>query len=234
MIPLGLMGETTIATPAGITFVGGDVGDEGSNQADIVLFQPTHQADDFGIVYGISGDDFETHTLVTTGWSLLRTDAEASGTDRRSSIWYKKYLSDIEPNPVFGVSGGNEEHSASLYVFRGVDTATPFDTTEQYDTGVNNPNPTNLPITTTTDNACLILIAGVVSENITTMGVPAAPSGLIEGFSVVGSGTIHRQQVGCYKLGTGVAGVYTPTAWQNTIVSTNGEYQAYTLALRAA
>lgn len=215
-----------------ITFVGSDIGDESVSATAITLTQPTHQTDDFGIlIANLFG--LETIDVTTTGWTELRYDIATQGVDRNTAIWYKKYTSSSEANPVMTVTTGtNNQRAISLHVFRGVDTTTPFDATEQFLDVLATANPTNTAITTVTNNACLILFQHLSGNALTAIGLPTTPSGLVQGeFQLAGTWRYHSV---AYKLDVGTAGTITPSAWTNTVSSDTYESSCYTIALRPA
>ena len=112
-----------------ITFVGSDLNQTNSGTANLALTLPTHQADDFGIIYGRADEQGTVPVLgiaVATGWTELRNDNPTSGRDRVEYIWYKKFTSSSETNPEM-TTDTDQERSVSVHVFRGVDTTTQFD-----------------------------------------------------------------------------------------------------------
>lgn len=218
-----------------ITFVGSDSGQTGANTTGITLSLPTHTTDDVGVIYGRCDESGTVAVLsigTATGWTLLTNVNPTQGRDRVEYIWYKRFTSGFETNPVMNTSI-SQEKSASVHVFRGVDTVTMFDTTFTSNHNQNDSTPINAAITTLTDNACLLLYHGSTHDDVTTAGAPATPSGMTIGETVLGAANDHRGQVCAYKLNVGVAATYTPTAWTHTVsAAAVAEYSTFTIALR--
>ena len=215
-----------------ITYIGGVSEARIGSGADLVLAQPTHEADDFGLLFIVNENDQREQTVTTAGWSLLRDDAETAGFNRRSFIYYKKYDSNSEPDPVIAINSPANK-SAQLALFRGVDPVTPFDVTETYGSGTNTPNPTHQPITTVTDGCCFMLMNYPTHDDIVVQGSPMTPDGLILSPQNI-VGFQHGQNLIAYKPDVGLAGAYTPSAWMHVTNASSAEYNAYTLALRPA
>jgi len=212
-----------------IEYIGGAVNDS-SSSTTLTLTLPTHQEDDFAIVYCRADEAGAIATWTETaagGWAKLREDNFTEGRDRVEAIFYKK-LSASESNPTFQ-SSVNEQISASVNIFRNVDPDTPFDVTEMVLHNQNDPTPPNPTITTANDNAALIVLNGQTHDDITTAG---APVGFTIATDITGSVKDHRQQVVAYQLDSGVAGLKTIGDWTHSFNNTASEYSTYTLALR--
>lgn len=217
-----------------VSFVGSDSG-QVNGGTNISLTLPSHQSDDVGIIFCVAD---ETGTVpdwsvtVATGWTRLRQDNPTTGRDRVCAIFYKRFTSGSETNPTATCSI-SEEISASVHVFRDVDTVDLFDVAEEYNFGQNDTTPINPPISTATDNACLVLFHAATHDDITVAGLPATPSGLALGETVLGGTNDHRHQFTSYLTDAGSAGTTTPTAWTHTSSPTGtAEWTVYTLALR--
>lgn len=218
-----------------ITFVGSDKGDNGANTVALTMNLPTHQADDFAVIiaYNDNQDTVATWSITgASGYTKHREDQHTGGRDRNVAIFYKKLTSSSETDPVAQISAA-AFHSASLYVFRGVDTTTPFDVTETADDGTNDTTPVNPAITPVTDNGALLLWHGATHDDISVAGLPTTPSGLTLGETILGSANDHRGQIGAYKLDYGSAATITPTAWTHTSSPTGvAEWSVFSIALR--
>ena len=226
-------GSTQVLAPAAageITYVGADA-DEDATGGDIALTLPTHATDDFGIILSGAeyGSDVQAVT-VATGWTLLRSDTTTPGRDFTTNIWYKKFTSASESNPTITTSV-SAETSASVAVFRGVDTTTAFDVTEVYASGQNDTKPQNSAITPVSDNSCLLLYHYVTHNEVSAIAVPGTPASLVLGPTTIRP---NRNQGLAYILDIGTAATITPTQWNNTSATSAAEYHVYTLALRAA
>ena len=234
--------QETYSSVGAITFVGGDMDREASNTNDLTFVLPTHQADDFAIVtVGSQFTDNATISTNATGWAQRGSTRDNGGqaSKQLSAIFYKKLTSSSESNPSFQWSAA-DYHTGQLTVWRGVDTTTPFDTTETYSRTINEGNSTHPAITTTTDNCALILWDLATHDDIEVIGLPTTPSGLVgldaSDQSIGGPTNVNdwRQSVTCYKENVGSAGTYTPSVWTHTVQSTNVmEHMLYTIALRA-
>lgn len=217
-----------------VTFVGSASAQQGSNTTSITLTLPAHQADDFALAYG-RADEAGTVPVLdisTAGWTLLHNANPTSGRDRVEYVWYRRFTSGSEANPTMTISIA-QEHSFSVHVFRNVDTVQPFDVTFQFSSGQNDTTPVSPAITTVTDNAAIILFHGATHDDISVAGVPATPSGLTLGETILGGTNDHRGQITAYLLDAGAAGTITPTAWTHTSSPTGtAEWSVYTIALR--
>jgi len=215
-----------------ITLVGTDSGQESNNQVDINLTLPAHQADDFGIIFFRCDEAASSPVLaLTAGWTEHVQENITSGRDSVESIWYRKFTSSSETDPVCSISGANEEHSALLYVLRGVDPTLAFDVTMTKNNGVNDSTPVNPAITPVNDNGALLLFHGQTHAEISAQGLPTTPASLVAGPNEIGS---NRNAFSCYLLDYGTAATITPTAWTHTNSANTGEWRVYTIALRAA
>ena len=215
-----------------ITYVGGDVQyDNASDTADLTLTLPVGTAEnDVGIL--LVAECLTTGATIApaSGWTLVRTDSTTDADDRDCSIFYRVFGAS-ESNPAVATSA-QVFRSASLLVFSGVDTTTPVDVTAlAQGTG---DNPTNPAVTTTTDNGALVLWQFPTRDDVTTVGLPATPSGLILGPELHGSTRGNVQTIPCYLEDAGTAGTITPTAWTSTTTSSTAEYFCYTIALNAS
>jgi len=217
------------AAAGGITFVSPtDTAVQGANTLAVTPALPiAHQADDLAILFARSDQD--TTTLLTgTGWTKLRQDAESLGRDMTSAIFYKK-LTDSDTDGYVDTTVA-EEHSASVIVFRGVDTTNPFDVTEVYEHTAGSGNPTSPAITTVTNNCCIVLLYGPNQYYLTAAG---APTGYTLASEIINE--IQNEQAVAYRLDAGTLGEKVLTPWLNTVSSESAvAVQCYTLALRPA
>ncbi len=229
---LSLLLFISVAAQAAVTHVGGAAGDEGANTTGITLTLPSHATDDFGVVCAF-GDGDPTAPVFSigtaTGWSTLRNDTTVSGRQITTYVFYKKFTSASETNPVLNTDQ-SDSRGVVLNVFRGVDTTTAFDVTEQYTDTENVVNPSNPAITTVTNNAAVLLCLGQSLADATTTG---APSGYTLGQST-GVTQNHRHTASAYDLDVGALGTETPGAWTNGGSDGVGDNQEYTMALRPA
>jgi hypothetical protein len=212
-----------------ITYVGGDNDNRGATTS-IQFTLPTHATDDFGIAFCYTTEDTAT-MAIDQGWSELRSDINTTGSDYLTYIFYKKLTSGSETSPTVSYTGTGAAHAGILAVFRGVDTTTPFDVTEQYTFAENNSNPTCPAITPVTNNGALVLIMGNNGNEISAFGAPSTPAGMAIGPSELDPANILAL---AYLLDHGTASTITPTAWTNTVSGNTYESAAYSLVLRSA
>lgn len=214
-----------------IEYVGGAVNDSSASNT-LSLTLPTHQENDFAIVYCRADEAGAIASWTETtagGWTKLREDNFTEGRDRVEAIFYKK-LSASESNPTFQ-SSINEQISASVNIFRNVDPDTPFDVTETVLHDQNDPTPPNPAITTVNDNAALIVLNGQTHDDITSAG---APVGFTIATDITGSDKDHRQQIVAYQLDSGAAGLKSIGDWTHSFNNSVSEYSTYSIALRVA
>lgn len=228
-----LVYDTVEATYDPVTFVGStQASDLTTNPLTLVL--PPHQIDDFAIIYGRTDDDAPILSFDTDlGWTLLDNQKTTIGRDSNNYVWYKKFESASETNPIINISV-SAEHSATLHIFRNVDTLTPFDTIGKFKTETVAAQCTgfqNLPITTLSKNSCILLLSAHNGDDITSV-VP--PTGYSIGESMTGASFINMQQEIAYLLDSDSIGLKTPGAWGTTFSAETGDNTKYTIALKSA
>lgn len=221
---------------AGITYLGGDAEYIASPTATaITLTLPSFATNDFAIIFYFSDDSTATDTYsdITTpsGWTQSFTPvSDTGGRDRKIYAWHRKLVGG-DSNPSLAVSNATyRNRAATLAVFRGVDTTTPFDATPTTSFGQNNATPNAQAITTVTDNACVAIFMGVGSSTITTWA-GGAPSGYTLGEWASGN---FASAAAAYLLNAGTAGVKSPGSWTPTGADGTDEHADCTFALRAA
>lgn len=219
--------------PSGISFVGGVAGEsiDGSNLTAVL---PAHIANDFALA-SLHGDlDTSVFALtVAAGWSQLFQVAHTTGRGRKSALFYKKFTSNSETNPVF-TDDVSQEYSFNMLIFRGVHLTTPFDATFTQNNAVNSILPNAPAITTTTANAALVSFHGSTHDRITTAG---APAGMTLGpQQILGAANDHRQNLSAYVLDAGAAGAKLGTPWTHNagVDDALPDYSVHTIALRKA
>ena len=197
---------------------------------------------------GVTGDDFLLafcyHDAASgstgawglpSGWTVLEAqNHQTGGRDRDTAIFYRVASSSEAISYVFAHTDSNEQSSVSINAWRGVDPAAPFDVT--YSKGshslskTNDPTPAQASITTSTDNALIVILCAQTHDDITTVGFP---SGFTSRSELFGGTMDHRQQfVGEFPKAT--AGTYQPGDWTHSFNNSAGEYTTYTLALKEA
>lgn len=237
MRKLLLMLLLVIALPveAQISFIGSTSARHATG-GDLTQSVPgTYATDDFAIAMtrGLDSGTNPVYAItVATGWTALRNDNwAANDTDMQFYIWYKKLTSASETDLTFTSDTANSR-AVAIHVFRGVDTTTPFDTTEQYAEGNDAANPSNPAITTVTNNAAVYLLHGYNNNDVTVSG---APSGYTLGSHRTSTAHANQGHASAYDLDVGASGTETPGAWTHTASPTNvQDYQLYTIALRPA
>ncbi len=222
-----------------ITYIGGGTDyDRAVDSADLTIALPGgYQAGDVAIL--LITECLTTLSVIepASGWTMEREDSTATLDDRETSIMYR-VLTGSETDPVaIAVDVTNTigspafvNRSANLMVFRGVDTANPIDVISLVQGTGSNPNPA--AVTTTSDDAGLIIWNFPTRDRVTTVGLPSSPTGLSAGPEIHNTGNV--QTITCYKENVGTAGTYDPSAWTNTESNTDAEYFNFTIALNAA
>lgn len=227
---------------SGIDFVASSQ-DQQSNDTDpLVLSMPAGAlTDDLALVFcSAQGGTNTTSTDMEpsgAGWVQdVRSVGSTGNTTRTTYIHYKVLTSDSESDVSIPCSTGFYR-SASLHVFRGVDTTTPIDATSTFAEASNTELATNAAITPTSSGCCLVLCWYPSNNDITAVdagGVPAVPSGMVMGETRITLS--QRQLLVCYKtlVDTGTSTI-TPSQWRVTTNNSNvSDYNAHTIVLRPA
>jgi hypothetical protein len=183
---------------------------------DLVVFGSTNNA---------TAD--RTFTAETGGWTKL-FDLYANSTyDTNFAVWYK-YMS-TAVDEIFAYNAGTSIQSNNIvYVFRGVDNATPLDVTPTSSTSASTGIPDSPSITTVTDNSLVIALGACTANG--GLADLTAPSGMENGrshggaFNKVGGATVLRP----------VAGAYNPATFGGGEAGSANSMAAVTIALRAA
>ncbi len=219
-----------------ITYVGGshDFAGNMSTTGPLVLSWPGgHQADDFAIIFGFVDNQSATNMVMdTSGPTAIDVGIELNGRNKAYGLWVWRATSGSMADVEISHTSG-EEGSAAILVFRGVDTTTAFDATEEYDATADSYLAANPAITTVTESAAAVLLEALTHNAITAAG---APSGYTLGPVNTNPGQNNRNMATAYLLDVGAAGTETPGAWTHT-----GDTQAslsdpvkFTIALRPA
>jgi len=218
-----------------ISYVGGDINESSSFTVpeSLSLTLPTHQADDFGIIYAFAdaGSTVPVLSVVTaSGWTTLVDNEEHTpGRDRVNFVAYKKFTSSSETNPSVQIATISEEMQCAVLVFRGVDPTNPFDVTYTSNSGADNETPTPQPITTESPNCAIVLLNG---QNDNDHNAAGAPAGYTLGPSDMRSNLTNRNIATAYNLDAGAAGLKSPGAWTHDADGVNtSDYSNYTIAL---
>jgi hypothetical protein len=230
----GILSQQAAPAGGGITFVDSDVNHTDPGTSLSLSF--TCAEDDYALIYARSDESGSINVISINGggWTTIDNQNPTSGRDRVEYL-FGRVMDGTETSVTVDYTV-SEQISASIHIFRGVDTTTPLDVTQVFDSGANDATPTNPAITPTTANGCLVLFSGQTVNDVTTPGLPTTPSGLTLGETVYGASTSnHRGQCTAYKLDYGAAATITPTAWTHTVSSPSvAEYSSWTVALRPA
>ena len=204
----------------------------------IPLTLGTHAADHFAFICA-TGEAGVTGFSITgaTGYTeLFDTMESSSGRARRAAVFYKKLTSASETAPTL-TSADDDEISASIHVFSGVDTVNPFDVTYAAGThsvhGENNYTFDVPAITTANANSCLIAFAMQTHNNISAWGTPSGFT-VAEAIVAANEGGTHFNHAVAYQADAGAAGVKAATPWNNTGVTSISDWSSRIFALRAA
>ena len=216
-----------------ITNVGAASGNS-QTTGDITLTLPTHQADDFAVLVVNEvegGNPKPSHSINTaTGWTKHRTDNGIAGTDRQTTIFYKKFTSSSETDPAVA-SSKEGNRCCFVRVFRGVDTTTAFDVTETFADTQDDYDAPAPAITPTTANGALLLVWNAAGGGIDSHGAPSTPSSMVGGES---SFADSINQFDAYLLDYGSAATITPGVWGNSTSGGGPDSSNYSIALRPA
>lgn len=187
------------------------------------------EEDDFVIVmHCLPTSTLATLNVITTGYTTLRTDYVNGTTyDTNFFVSYKRMGKTPDSNVILSSSGSTNQGTLSgVYIFRNVDTNSPFDVTS---TTANAtyvaPNPS--AITPVTRNA-LIFVAATSAFT----GTSLYTSTDLEGFRTVNLSETTSDGI----LGAGftkwTTGAFDPGIFGGTANATSGSHSSITIALR--
>ncbi len=195
---------------------------------------PTFQAGDFAMVF-LAGrpTDNTTDPAAPTGWTKRTGSYVAISGDDVKIITYFKFLVTGEPNPVFSLpttwAGGGA--SASIGVWRGVDTRSPFDVSDVVGSASTAAQTFTPPgISTVTNNSWVVTAVETSDDNglvlATAKGFAARMSDIAYDTT---QGADHA--IGVADITRVVAGSTTMPVWDQT-VNASDSWVAVTFALR--
>ncbi len=198
-----------------------------ANGADLTLtFDVTPSENDVVIVYG-GASYFNTSnpTAPGSGYTQIALYSNAS------SLWFgvwKKRMSASPDSSVLcrGNGAGNSAAAYGCYVWRGVDTTTEEDATATTSGPTTSTNPDCPSITSATNGAMILALAGSVVNDAT----PGTVSGYSNQYTTVGVDTISITVAGA-TFEKSTAGAENPAAWSSW---SSGKWYAVSVALRPA
>ncbi len=202
-----------------VTRVGGDIVSRGASTASLTpdLNSISYQANDVAVLWAKNDDD-NMNTTFPAGWTQKVFLSTTAGRDMRTYAYLRR-LTASESNPTLTYSGTNQEATAAVEVYRGVDPNLSLDgfrvTTN---TGSNDTTPNHVDIETEYDNSCVIIAHSASHDDIT---VASPPTGYTLGESVIGSTTDWRHLITAYDLDVGAAGNQVIGSWNHTSSPTN-------------
>ena len=126
---------------------------------------------------------------------------------------------------------GDRSMAAHFYVYRGVDTGTPFDVTTTVASAVNSNDPDPPSITPATAGAKILVVGAAADANMTSFSNPGAD--LTDFFSNWRAGTIDIT-LGSGRKENWVSGAFNPSAWTAGAGSTGNSWSAASMAIRPA
>jgi hypothetical protein len=178
----------------------------------------SQQADDVLYVIGaVNGSSAPSPSLTTTGFTILFTGAQSAN---RTAL-FRKVVGGTPDTSIACVGNGSNQYNYVGIVFRGVDPDSPEDATTTSDQGGSGA-PDSPSITTTTDNAMVVSI-GTVSSNDSAVTDPSGYT-RITGISKGSQSTYAAQKT------VSPAGAEDPGAWSGW----SGTWIAFSLALKPA
>lgn len=210
-----------------ITIVGTPQVGSAANGADVTLtFSTTPSQNDVVIVFGGHSYTFGgAATAPGTGYTQI--GLYSSGGALFFGAWYKRMGASPDSSVVCKGSGVSSDSTAyGCYVLRGVDTTTAMDaagTTAGLSVGT---NPDAASITTVTDNAWVIPVAGSKVND----AAITAPSGYSNHYTIAQADTASMTVAGA-TLEKTTAGAENPASWTNWAT---GSWYAITIAVRPA
>lgn len=161
---------------------------EVNNNTSITINKPAGVAinDVMIAVLGHSnGSSSAMGAAASTGWTSLNSTLYASnGTDRwRLSVMYKVAVAaDLSAtNYAFNLQTGTRDGVGAITAFSGVDTSVVLDVLSTTNSGSSNAA-TATGLTTVTDNALIMMIAGVAAQQQVTSWSATSPASLVEVF----------------------------------------------------
>ncbi len=221
---------------AQITFVGAGAQVVSSSSGTITPALPVGTAPGDVAVLIVAGRPSDTsEPAAPSGWTL-RTSVfqNVSSTDLKIMTFYR-VLTGGDTNPVITLpsvwTGSSAGMSGQIAVWRGVDTATPFDTADTTDTSNPSASFTVPAITTTTAGAMVVSAVATSDEN--DLGLSNAA-----GFTARMSGTNYDTNVGGdHAVGVAdtikaTAGAVSMPTWQQNNVAPD-RWAVITFALRS-
>jgi len=216
-----------------ITYVGGDQDDRTSGTTLTFPSYPTAIADDVAVMVFYNDQDLYTHSIGTaTGWTQIANQLTTPGRDMHTSVWWKR-LTSSEGQPAPKKSSSNEEFSATVHIFRGVDLLTDPKITSSAEENLPDLTPETLPpsIDTVFDSAAGLYVLCVSHDRITSV---STPTGFTLGETITGSAKDFRQQTGAYDLDLGTAGTKSPAAFSHPQSLVGAEYHGYWIVFENA
>ena len=178
------------------------------------------------VVIGSPATSAAKGTMVTTGYTELKSYVGANNTKPSLIVFYKKQGATTDTTAV-GTSGNGADTDSSMigFVLRGVDPTTFSDATPTTAGETSSTNPDPASITVGTAGAAVIVAAVMVVTKDTSV---TAPSGYT-GYSVVGDDTDDHTLAAAYKLNC--SGAENPASWTNW---DTGLWYAITIAVKPA
>lgn len=217
---------------SGISFVEGAAVSAGANADSLTLPLTDAAEGDFAVVWfysDVSSTAWKANVpagmtrVATPAFPILTTTGRSVETDA-----FYGFVGAAQTNIVISkASGVNEEHSAAVAVFRGVDSTSPFAEWPSHAAYVNDTTPTSPPITTAVDDVAIVSFVCYSHNDHNYMSPPPGQMiivDLIDGFA--------RSVAAGYRLRV-AAGTHSPGNWTAVgDVTVRAESHAATFALR--
>lgn len=211
----------------------GTTGSALNNTQDITLTMPSGiSAGDFvvaGCCVGAVTD--EDLTISDSGWTeIADLYADDEGTDTNLAVFYKRMGTVPDSTVTFPHPLSDALHgmAAGLMAYSGVDRSTALDATPTTATGKDSGIPDNPSITTVTDNAVVIAVAG----NQRADAVVTSPSGYGNQVAYAINETVAGTSFYMADKTVATAGAEDPAAWTDVSTSSASSWAACTVALR--
>ena len=210
-----------------ITIVGTPQVGNAANGADVTLtFDVTPSQDDVVVVYGGAGF-FNSPNPTAPGSGYTEIALYSNATSLWFGAWWKRMGASPDSSVLCRGNGhGSSGTAYGCYVLRGVDTTTFADAAATTAGPTTSTNPDCPSITTVTNNAWVIAVAGSAVNDAT----PGTVSGYSNQYNTAGVDSLPTTVAGA-TFEKATAGAENPAAWSSWA---SGKWYAITIAVRPA
>jgi len=216
-----------------IEFVGSD-SENGSKTIDLTSLtggiDTAPEENDIVIILASSGDNAQTISMVTAGYTQLDIQRNSNDTlDTASAVFYKVMGATPDTDAEVTIIG---KYSIIAYVLRGIDTSTPIDVTTVGAVGSNS-NLVDSPSITPVTNGAWVISMGAGSNDgstaTTATGIPTGYTNDLFQNSALAGGTVA---VSASRRWISTDGAENPSNWTMSLGGSTESWSAFTIALR--